>query len=236
MIRSPIRLLGSLALLVAAVPRVSAAPAGSSSNTPTIEAVADSGEARGIRPTAVLEERAQAAGLDVDLLVRAMEARQHVLDSGKTASSLLTVIDFSKPSREPRLWVIDLEADSVLARELVAHGNKSGGDLATSFSNRVGSNQSSLGTYLTGATYMGKHGLSLRLHGLDAGLNDAAYQRAVVVHGAAYVSPSVIPQLGRLGRSQGCPALTQESAPRIINLIKDGSVIYAWHPQLTNAT
>jgi hypothetical protein len=140
------------------------------------------------------------------------------------------VIDYSLPSREPRLWVLNLAEGTVLERELVAHGNGTGGDIAKAFSNRPGSNQSSLGTFLTGKIYYGKHGKSLRLHGLDEGLNDLAFQRAIVVHGARYVNPGIVGQLGRLGRSQGCPALSSEASARIIDLIRDGSVIFSYHP------
>lgn len=174
-----------------------------------------------------LEAATAAAGLDHAVLHQALAAREEAVLAGETTSTLLTVIDYGLPSRMRRLWVIDLATDSVLAHELVAHGKNSGGDIATRFSNRRGSNQSSLGTFVTGNTYHGKHGLSLRLHGLDAGINDAAFDRAIVIHGAAYVRESIVPQLGRLGRSQGCPALSTEVAPRIIDLIKQGTVVYA---------
>lgn len=233
---SSIRMFGILALLVAGIPRAPAASA-RSSDVPAPEvavsalpAAPDSTE--DALASAALESNATAAGLSSYVLIKALEARARLIADGRTASPILTIIDFSKPSRAERLWVLDLKRDSVLAKELVAHGNNSGGDLATAFSNRLGSNQSSLGTYLTGATYTGKHGLSLRLHGLDAGVNDAAFDRAVVVHGADYVRSDIVPHLGRLGRSQGCPALTRESAPRIIDLIKDGTVLFAWHPSL----
>ncbi|HEX6106137.1 MAG TPA: murein L,D-transpeptidase catalytic domain family protein, partial [Gemmatimonadales bacterium] len=143
---------------------------------------------------------------------------------------LLTVIDYSLRSREPRLWVLDLAAGRVVARELVAHGRGTGGDEAREFSNRPGSHQSSLGTFLTGATYRGKHGVSLRLKGLDRGLNHLAEARAIVIHGAEYVDQAIVRQLGRLGRSQGCPALSRSAAPRVIDLIRDGTVVFSYHP------
>jgi hypothetical protein len=118
----------------------------------------------------------------------------------------------------------------VLAHELVAHGRNTGDDRARRFSNRPGSLQSSLGTFVTGRTYQGRHGLSLRLRGLDAGLNDRAEARAIVVHGAEYVSPDIVRRLGRLGRSQGCPALEPGVAARVIDLIRGGSVLFAWYP------
>jgi hypothetical protein len=118
----------------------------------------------------------------------------------------------------------------VLARELVAHGRGSGGDLAHRFSNRAGSLQSSLGAFLTGRVYRGKHGTSLRLRGLDPVLNGRAEARAIVVHAADYVSEQTIAALGRLGRSQGCPALGREAARRVIGLIRDGTLLFAYHP------
>ena len=125
--------------------------------------------------------------------------------------------------------MLDLVRARVLAHELVAHGRGSGDDLARRFSNQPGSLQSSLGTFLTGTTYYGKHGLSLRLQGLDPGVNDRAAERAIVVHGAPYVDAALVPRLGRLGRSQGCPALSPAVAARIIDLIRGGSVLYAYY-------
>jgi hypothetical protein len=180
--------------------------------------------------TAALAENAVAAGLRTEILDLALRAHARVKADGRTSSPLLTVIDYSLPSRERRLWVLDTETGSVLERELVAHGNRTGGDVATAFSNRIGSNQSSLGTFVTGKTYTGKHGKSLRLHGLDAGLNDLAFDRAIVVHGANYVNEGIVAQLGRLGRSQGCPALSPAASARIIDRIKDGSVVFSYHP------
>jgi hypothetical protein len=129
-----------------------------------------------------------------------------------------------------RLWVLDLERGRVLARELVAHGRGTGEDRARRFSNRPGSLQSSLGVFVTGRTYRGKHGLALRLRGLDAGVNDRAAERAIVMHGAWYVSPAMVAKVGRLGRSEGCPALSAAAAPRVIRLIRNGSVLFAYYP------
>ena len=127
--------------------------------------------------------------------------------------------------------MLDLAHARVLARELVAHGRGTGDDRAVRFSNRPGSLQSSLGTFVTGAVYRGKHGLALRLRGLDPGLNDRAEARAIVIHGAPYVSEAVVAKLGRLGRSQGCPALSPAAAARVIGLIGVGTVVFAYHPQ-----
>jgi hypothetical protein len=143
---------------------------------------------------------------------------------------VLTVIDYSLPSRERRLWVLDLVAGSVLMREFVAHGRGTGLDVARKFSNIPGSLQSSLGAFITGGTYEGQNGQSLRLRGVDRGLNDRAEERAIVVHGAWYVSDEIVRQQGRLGRSEGCPALSEDVAPRVIDLIRDGTVLFSYYP------
>jgi hypothetical protein len=178
-----------------------------------------------------LARAAARAGLRPDVLRLALRARDRAAARGLTARPILTVIDYSLASRERRLWVLDLAHARVLAKELVAHGRGSGDDRPARFSNRPGSLQSSLGTFLTGGVYQGGHGLSLRLRGLDPGVNDRAEARAIVVHGAPYVSPAVIAQLGRLGRSQGCPALSPAAAARVIPLIRDGTVLFAYYPQ-----
>lgn len=178
--------------------------------------------------SAALNAAAERAGLRPAVLDLAVQAHRRVAVHGRTSSPLLTVIDYTMPSREKRLWVLDLDRDSVLVRELVAHGRNSGGDLATRFSNDPGSNQSSLGTFVTGMTYVGAHGLSLRLVGLDPGVNDNALERAIVMHGADYVNADIVRSLGRLGRSLGCPALATDVAPRVIDLIKDGTVMFVF--------
>ena len=140
--------------------------------------------------------------------------------------NILTLIDFNKPSTEERLYVFDLDRREVLFISHVAHGRNSGENYATSFSNQSGSHKSSLGFYLTGITYQGGNGYSMRLHGLEKGINDRAYDRAIVVHAAAYANPSVIGPGGRLGRSFGCPALPEAVNDKIINRIKGGTVMY----------
>jgi hypothetical protein len=160
----------------------------------------------------------------------ALQAHQRAVAAGAAVGDRLTVIDFSLASRERRLWVLDLAAERVVAQELVAHGRGTGDDIARRFSNRPGSLASSLGTFITGASYQGRHGLSLRLHGLDRGLNDQAAARGIVIHGAEYVNDGIVGRLGRLGRSQGCPALSPAAARRIIPLIRDGTVLFAYYP------
>lgn len=141
---------------------------------------------------------------------------------------ILTIIDFTKPSTEERLFVLDLRQRKVLLSSHVAHGRNSGWNYATSFSNKNGSHQSSLGFYLTGETYYGNNGYSLVLHGLEQEINDHAYQRAIVIHGADYCNPACISEEGRLGRSFGCPALPRAMNDLIINAIKDGSLLFIY--------
>jgi hypothetical protein len=146
----------------------------------------------------------------------------------KGRGDVLTLIDYSLPSTEPRLWVVDLTHHKVLFHELVAHGSGSGDNFAVRFSNLKDSRATSLGLYLTGDTYEGGKGYSMRLQGLDPGVNDAAVQRSIVVHGAWYVSPEQIQQYGRLGRSWGCPALSLAAARPVIDTIKGGSFLFAY--------
>jgi hypothetical protein len=142
----------------------------------------------------------------------------------------LTVLDYSRPSTQKRLWVFDLRARKLLHHELVAHGAGSGDNFATRFSNDADSHQSSLGLFVTGGTYVGQNGYSMRLTGLDEGVNDRALERAIVVHGAPYVSDAFARTHGRLGRSWGCPALREAVARRIIDRVKDGGLLFAYYP------
>jgi hypothetical protein len=142
----------------------------------------------------------------------------------------LTVIDYSRPSTEKRLWVFDLKTRELLFEELVAHGRGSGENLATSFSNESESHQSSLGVFRTEDTYVGRNGYSLRLRGLDNGFNDHAYERAIVMHGAPYVSDVFARTQGRLGRSWGCPALRDGIAREVIDTVKGGGLLFAYYP------
>lgn len=173
---------------------------------------------------------ASSPGLRPQVLSLALKAYEHARSLGQTASSIVTLIDYSLPSTERRLWVMDVRRGALLFHELVAHGKLSGDDVATAFSNRPGSQQSSLGSFVTGETYAGRHGLSLRLRGLEPGINDRAEEREIVVHGAPYVNQDVVRALGRLGRSQGCPAVRPEIASRIIQTIKDGTFVFAYYP------
>jgi hypothetical protein len=160
----------------------------------------------------------------------ALEGFQLLKQKGIVEKNILTIIDFSLPSTANRLWVIDLDKNKVLFQTLVAHGKNTGEDMAKIFSNKAESYQSSLGFYATAEVYNGKHGLSLKLDGLQKGLNDKARERAVVMHGADYVSETFIKQHKRLGRSQGCPAVPVEMNEKIINVIKDKSCLFIFHP------
>lgn len=145
-----------------------------------------------------------------------------------TDAATLTVIDYSRPSTQKRLWVYDLRHPALLFEEHVSHGSGSGHDIPTKFSNVPGSHQTSLGLFVTAETYTGANGYSLRLDGLEAGVNDRARERAIVMHGAPYVNPVAALAQGRLGRSQGCPALRPAVARNVINTVKGGSLLFAY--------
>lgn len=151
-------------------------------------------------------------------------------EKGLIQKDILTLIDFSLSSNVKRLWVIDLTTNTILFNSLVAHGRNTGEEFATSFSNEASSFKSSLGFYVTGEIYQGKHGKSLKLDGLEKGVNDNARERGVVMHAADYVSDAFIKVNKRLGRSQGCPALPAALTTDIINTIKNKSCLFIYHP------
>jgi hypothetical protein len=172
-----------------------------------------------------------AAGrLDQTVLELALSTARCAQQSLPAANGrLLTLIDYSRPSTTPRLWVIDVETGRILFEELVSHGRASGDNLTDHFSNEPGSLASSLGLFLTGEAYVGSNGYSLRLQGLEKGVNDRAFERAIVIHGAPYVRPGM-ERLGRLGRSWGCPALRAAVARELIDTIKGGTLLLAYYP------
>ena len=172
---------------------------------------------------ALYHEMALAGTIDYAVFERAIAGYNRM---GGHDKDILTVIDFTKPSTEKRLFVIDLKLKKILFISYVAHGRNSGEKYATSFSNREGSFKSSLGFYKTENTYYGKNGYSLVLDGLERGINDKAKERAIVMHGAAYADPSTIRSCGRLGRSLGCPALPLAVSKKIIDTIKGGTLLY----------
>lgn len=176
----------------------------------------------------------QAPGLRASVLRMALEAADNAARRGLvTRRDVLTVIDYSLPSSQPRLFVFDLAARKLLFRELVAHGKNSGHDRTTFFSNSPGSLATSLGLFVTADTYVGGNGYSLRLKGLEEGVNDMAWDRLIVMHGASYVSRTAIKALGRLGRSWGCPAVRKEVARKIIDKVRGGSAVFAYYPEKT---
>ena len=181
-------------------------------------------------PEGQLRELARIApGLNQQALEHALAAMQCAVNHGAEPARRLAVIDYSRPSTERRLWIFDLQRKRLVLRDFVAHGRQSGENFAESFSNRLGSNQSSLGLFRTAESYRGKHGYSLRMDGLEPGLNDLARERAIVIHGAAYVSPSLVQSQGRIGRSLGCPAVRQEVARMVVDQLKGGQFLFAWH-------
>lgn len=184
-------------------------------------------------PSNDLLSRLQAAAPDIDrtALSLALDARDCAIGAGAvSASQRLALIDYSRPSTERRLWVFDLLQARLLYTEFVAHGRGSGENFATAFSNRDGSHQSSLGLFLTADTYIGGNGYSLRMDGLEPGINDKARARAIVMHGAPYVDPGLASQQGRLGRSHGCPALRPAVARQMIDTLKQGQLLFAYYP------
>lgn len=182
------------------------------------------------RPRATLPEAADLDGLAPQVFDLARRAYDCGRSRGYFDDPILTVIDYSLPSTERRLWVLDLDSGEVLFHELVAHGRNSGENFAVAFSNTDGSKQSSLGLYRTGETYEGKHGYSLRLSGLEPGVNDRARERAIVMHAADYATPEFAERHGRLGRSWGCPALDPRVHDRVIDTIKGGTAVFAYYP------
>jgi hypothetical protein len=143
---------------------------------------------------------------------------------------VISIADYSLSANEKRLWVVDLSARKLLFNEYVAHGMGTGEEFAMNFSNQPSSHQSSLGFFVTGVIYSGRHEKSLKLHGMEQGFNDLAYERGIVMHGADYVSTDFIAQNGRLGRSHGCPAVSQEVKDSIIETLAEGSVFFSYYP------
>jgi hypothetical protein len=171
------------------------------------------------------------AGLSDQAYEYAKRGYEKLLAQGKLVNdSILAIVDFSQPSFKKRLYILDMKNYKVLFNTLVAHGKNSGAANATSFSNQPESLKSSPGFYVTGGTYNGSNGYSLRLEGMDRGFNDNAYNRAIVMHGADYVSQDFINARGFIGRSWGCPAVPARLAAPIINTLKNGSCLFIYTP------
>src|SRR5262249_8394380 len=179
-------------------------------------------------------DHAQLGALDPHVFNLALNAANCAVQAGQVSTpTTLTVIDYSKPSTQKRLWVVDLRTQALLFEELVAHGQGSGNNMATRFSNDAETHSSSIGLYAAKDAYLGKNGYSLRLDGLDTGFNDHAMERAIVIHGAAYVSAEIARAQGRLGRSWGCPALRPEVAHDLIDRVKDSGLVFVYYPDPT---
>jgi len=168
---------------------------------------------------------------DPKVIALALTARGCAVAAGRAqVDDRLAVIDYSRPSTDPRLWVFDLQKPTLLYVEHVAHGRGSGANFAKQFSNVEGSFQSSLGLFRTGETYQGGNGYSLRMDGLEPGINDHARVRDIVIHGAPYVDAAMAKAQGRLGRSFGCPAVRRDIAKPLIDKLKDGQLLFAYYP------
>jgi hypothetical protein len=167
---------------------------------------------------------------DYEVFKKALKGFFSLKSTHNIRKNILTIIDFSISSKNERMWVIDMNEMKVLHSNLVAHGRNSGEEFASSFSNSPSSYQSSLGFYVTGDTYIGKHGLSLYLDGVEPGINDNARSREVVMHGADYVSEDFVNRMGRLGRSFGCPSIPVKGHEEIIKLLSNKSCLYIYYP------
>lgn len=172
----------------------------------------------------------QEAGLSINTFEKAIKGYNKLVTAGLVNNSrYLTIVDLSQSSRKKRFYLLDMENNTLAINTFVSHGKNSGVDMARSFSNTPESEKSSLGFYITKQTYTGKHGLSLKLSGLEYGFNNNAERRAIVVHGAEYVNAGRV-NSDYMGRSQGCPALPENKASEVINLIKGGSALFVYHP------
>ena len=174
--------------------------------------------------------KSQARNIDNNVLRLSLTAYMNARKRGLDNKQLLTVIDYSKPSSEKRLWVFDLRSGKELFNTWVSHGKNSGNLTADSFSNNPGSLKSSIGVFMTAESYVGGDGYSLRLRGLERGINDNAYRRDIVIHGAWYVNPDTIRRYGEIGRSWGCPAVSPTLSRPLIDTIKNNTLIVAYYP------
>lgn len=221
---------------VAAISRISPAAA-AASEVASADAVNDAALDNAAAPVADSSTGARrvrvapAGDIAADVLNLALDAVQCAATRGDIEPPpTLTVIDYSRPSVEPRLWVFDLDSGDLLFRELVAHGRNTGENTSVHFSDRMNSRQSSLGLFVTADPYVGSNGYSLRLDGLEPGFNGRARDRAIVIHGAPYVNAAFAAAQGRLGRSWGCPALREAVARDVIDTIRGGGVIFSYYP------
>ncbi|MDO6431112.1 murein L,D-transpeptidase catalytic domain family protein [Flavitalea sp. BT771] len=172
-------------------------------------------------------------GLSMEAFHKGIAGFLSLVLSGEVRNpGVLSIIDFSKPSTQKRLFVLDMYNETLIFNSLVAHGRNSGKLLATRFSNRPNSYMSSLGFYLTGEPFIGQHGYSLRLEGKEKGWNDNALHRSIIMHPADYVSEDHIRQWGYLGRSEGCPAIPEDLDKSLIDIIRGGSCLFIYSPDI----
>lgn len=184
------------------------------------------------KPVSAADLAALAPDADPAVLALGLKAMRCAQRGGIAPDATrLAVIDYGRSSRQPRLWVFDLDKRSRLYREAVAHGKNSGEDVPTKFSNVEGSLQTSLGLFVTANSYVGANGYSMRLEGLEPGINDAAMTRAIVMHGAPYVDLKMAEKTGRLGRSHGCPAVRDEVSRQMIDDLRDGQFLFSYYPE-----
>ncbi|NIG57410.1 murein L,D-transpeptidase catalytic domain family protein [Chitinophaga sp. Cy-1792] len=208
----------------------------SKANNVTNKPIIDSSEAIESTKSVSLYDELQlsAAGLSKEAYEKAMQGFEKLQREGKIKNDkVISIIDFSLPSSQKRLFVIDLQNKLLLFNTLVSHGRNSGTLSANAFSNQPNSFKSSLGFFLTGETYMGEHGLSLRLQGEEAGINDNAMARGIVMHSAAYVNEALVKVQGYIGRSLGCPAIPENVHRKVIDRIRNGSVLFLYSPDKT---
>ena len=211
---------------------VGLSPAPSTATHAHSSAATASTASKTVTPIVTVDSAAAAvAGVPMQVLQLALKAVACGVASGDIAKPpTLTLIDYSRPSTERRLWVFDLASGRLLFSELVAHGKATGENMATSFSDAMESHKSSLGLFVTGDTYVGANGYSLRLDGLEPGFNGRARERAIVMHGAPYVDAALAERQGRIGRSWGCPALSEAVARKVIDTVRGGGVIFSYYP------
>lgn len=205
-----------------------------SSITTIVPLTKDSAEVMGSDKAVSIYQAAQLslAGLSKEAFLVAWKGFEYLQEHNEiTNKQYLTICDFSQPSCKKRLYIIDVEQEELIINTYVAHGRNSGNEVASRFSNRASSLQSSLGFYITGNTYTGKHGLSLRVEGVDPGFNDHAMERAIVIHGAAYIGDPRAKSGVMMGRSWGCPAVPANEVADIISTIKNGTCLFIYHPQ-----
>jgi hypothetical protein len=173
------------------------------------------------------------AGLSKKIFLMALKGMSRLVKTHHIKDNLLAIVDFSQPSINKRLYVIDLDNFRLLYNTWVAHGMRTGKKTAESFSNRPSSCKSSLGFYITGSAYNGSNGYSLKLEGMEKGINDAAMRRGIVIHGADYVNEQLINSQGYIGRSWGCPAVSPDISQSLIDVLKDGTCLFIYAPNRT---